>query len=74
MRRPGADPRPLPAPRRLTVSGLGRPCVSEQGFTQVPLVRIAGRWLESVGFHIGGRIAVEVERERLVVTVVGKEG
>jgi hypothetical protein len=62
------------ASRRLTVSRLGRPSVSEQGYTQVPLVRIAGRWLESMGFRIGGRIAVEVEPERLVVSVVAKEG
>ncbi|MBN1919198.1 MAG: SymE family type I addiction module toxin [Verrucomicrobia bacterium] len=74
MRRDSAACRPAPAARRLTVSRLGRPCVSEPGYAQVPLVRIAGRWLESMGFRIGGRIAVEVEPERLVVTVVEKEG
>jgi hypothetical protein len=47
--------------------------VSEQGYTEVPLVRIAGRWLEALGFRIGGRIAVEVESGRLVLTLVGKE-
>ncbi len=59
--------------RRLTVSRLGRPCISEPGFSEVPLVRIAGRWLEDFGFRIGGRITVEVESGRLVLTPVGKE-
>lgn len=62
-----------PSTRRLTVSRRGRPCVSERGYTEVPLVRIAGRWLEAFGFQIGGRIAVEVESGRLVLTPVGKE-
>jgi hypothetical protein len=47
--------------------------VSERGWTEVPLVRIAGRWLEAFGFRIGGRIAVEVESGRLVLTLVGEE-
>jgi hypothetical protein len=47
--------------------------VSERGYTEVPLLRIAGRWLEAFGFRIGGRVAVEVESGRLVVTLVGKE-
>jgi len=71
MRRDSA--RAVPSARRLTVSRLGRPCVSEQGYTEVPLVRIAGRWLETLGFRIGGRIAVEVESGRLVLTLVGEE-
>jgi hypothetical protein len=63
----------VPSARRLTVSRLGRPCVSERGWTEVPLVRIAGRWLEAFGFRIGGRIAVEVQSGRLVLTLVGEE-
>jgi hypothetical protein len=47
--------------------------VSERGWTEVPLLRITGRWLEASGFRIGGRIAVEVESGRLVLTPVGKE-
>jgi len=56
------------------VSCLSRPCVSKPGYAQVPLLRIAGRWLEGLGFRIGGRVAVTVEGERLVLTVLGKEG
>jgi len=74
MRRDSAARRPAPAARRLTVSRLARPCVSEPGNAQVPLVRIAGRWPESLGFRIGGTVAVDVEPERLVLTVVEKEG
>jgi Toxin SymE, type I toxin-antitoxin system len=73
MRRDEATRRPAPAARRLTVSRLARPCVGGPGYAQVPLVRIAGRWLESLGFRIGGIVAVTVEAERLV-RVVGKEG
>jgi hypothetical protein len=71
MRRDSA--RAVPSARCLTVSRLGRPCVSERGYTEVPLVRIAGRWLEALGFRIGGRIAVEVESGRLVLTLVAEE-
>jgi hypothetical protein len=71
MRRDSAPA--VPSARRLTVSRLGRPCVSERGWTEVPLVRIAGRWLEAFGFRIGGRIAVEVQSGRLVLTLVGEE-
>ncbi|WP_328822382.1 SymE family type I addiction module toxin [Paraburkholderia nemoris] len=33
-----------------------------------PWIRLSGRWLEQAGFEISGRIRVEVERGRLVIT------
>lgn len=33
-----------------------------------PWIRLSGRWLEEAGFEISGRIRVEVERGRLVIT------
>jgi hypothetical protein len=36
-------------------------------------LRLAGRWLEAFGFRIGGRIAVQAERGRLVLTLMRKE-
>jgi hypothetical protein len=48
--------------------------VSGSGYAQVPLLQIAGRWLEGFGFRIGGRVVLTVEGERLVVTVAGKQG
>ena len=33
-----------------------------------PWIRLSGRWLEQAGFEISGRIRVEVERGKLVIT------
>jgi toxic protein SymE len=33
-----------------------------------PWIRFSGRWLEQAGFEISGRIRVQVERGRLVIT------
>jgi toxic protein SymE len=35
-----------------------------------PWIRLAGRWLEKAGFAIEGRVRVEVEHGRLVITPV----
>jgi len=34
-----------------------------------PNFRIAGRWLEHAGFHVGQRLRIAVEPGRLVITV-----
>ncbi|CAE6837648.1 SymE family type I addiction module toxin [Paraburkholderia haematera] len=33
-----------------------------------PWIRLSGRWLEAAGFGIGGRIRVEVQGNRLIIT------
>jgi toxic protein SymE len=35
-----------------------------------PWIRLSGRWLEAAGFEIAGRIRVEVERGKLIITPV----
>lgn len=58
--------------RQLTVSRLIRPSRSEKypkpRETHVPFVRMEGYWLQRVGFEIGGKVQVEVEPGRLVLT------
>jgi hypothetical protein len=36
--------------------------------TDVPFIRLRGRWLEQAGFEIGDKVKVEVEAGRLVIT------
>jgi hypothetical protein len=38
----------------------------------VPQVRMSGWWLEQAGFPAGSRLAIHVERCRLVVTVTAR--
>ncbi|MFP3563790.1 SymE family type I addiction module toxin [Paraburkholderia sp. SIMBA_030] len=33
-----------------------------------PWIRLSGRWLEEAGFGIGGRIRVEVQGNKLIIT------
>ncbi|MEM9291735.1 MAG: SymE family type I addiction module toxin [Acidobacteriota bacterium] len=47
--------------RSLEVQGLWRPG------EPVPLLRLAGRWLDEAGFTIGCAVAIEVEKHRLVI-------
>ncbi len=58
--------------RRLKVGLLSRPCAS-RGYVSLPLLRVAGKWLESAGFRIGDTVSVCVESGRLVLTRVEKE-
>jgi len=62
--------------RRVTVSSLQLPNVNlPADLRSVPFVRLTGRWLESVGFTIGGKVRVRVEGRRLVLTpLVASEG
>jgi hypothetical protein len=51
--------------RRLTVSTVFQP--SRRGGTNVPHLRLTGRWLESVGFPAGARVHVEVAAGQIVI-------
>jgi toxic protein SymE len=33
-----------------------------------PWIRLSGKWLEEAGFEIGGRIRVDIQHGRLVIT------
>lgn len=39
-----------------------------QSNKEVPLIRLQGAWLESIGFHIGDKIEVALEENRLIIT------
>ena len=58
--------------RQLTVSRLLRPSQAKSypkpPERQVPFVRMEGNWLENAGFRIGGKVRVQVEPGRLVLT------
>ena len=60
------------ADRELTVSRLARPSRAKTLYRppskEVPFVRMRGNWLEEAGFRIGGKICVQVEPGRLVLT------
>lgn len=56
------------AERKLTVAGLFRPgwhALPER--QQMPLLQLAGPWLEEAGFFPGAEVKVRVEAGRLVV-------
>lgn len=59
-------------PRTLTLTGAVRdrtPRPGEVGrSTLVPFLRVQGRRLEVAGFNVGGRVRVEVQPGRLIVT------
>lgn len=58
------------AERKLTVSGLYRP--GWHAFPQrqrMPLLQLAGPWLEEAGFYPGAEVQVRVESGRLVVVL-----
>lgn len=44
---------------------------SERSRRVVPMIRLRGRWLQQLGFTAGKRIAVAVEKNRLVITIEG---
>jgi len=39
-------------------------------FPPAPGIRLAGRWLEQAGFAIAGRVRIQVEDGRLIITPV----
>jgi len=54
--------------QKLTVSGLFRP--GWHGFPEsqrVPLLQLAGSWLEELGFHVGAEVKVRAKAGRVVV-------
>ncbi|MPT35390.1 MAG: type I addiction module toxin, SymE family [Flavobacterium sp.] len=36
----------------------------------LPLIRLSGRWLEQIGFKIGGHVQVVYESGRMIITKV----
>lgn len=64
--------------RYLTVSKLRQPFnrpkhwpswkSSYEDYPPVPWIRLSGRWLNEAGFDISGKVRVEVEKGRLVIT------
>ena len=60
--------------QKLTVSGLFRP--ERHVFPlreQLPLLQLAGPWLEKAGFYPGAQVAVRAEPGRLVVVLRGRD-
>jgi hypothetical protein len=59
----------VPVEQRVTVSGLYRPGWhrSPSRWSQIPLLQLAGTWLEEQGFHVGSRVRVISERGRVVI-------
>lgn len=59
-------------PRTLTLSSAVRDRKSRAGEyggqTQVPFLRVQGKWLAAAGFQVGDRVRVEVQPGRLIVT------
>lgn len=68
------------AEQRLTVSGLYRPGwhAWPSRASQIPLLQLAGSWLEDVGFSVGSEVQVYAEPGRVVVRLreggCGEEG
>ncbi|APR34341.1 hypothetical protein BTO02_01775 [Paraburkholderia sp. SOS3] len=64
--------------RYLTVSKLRQPFnrpkhwpswkSSYEDYPPVPWIRLSGRWLNEAGFDISGKVRVEVEKGKLVIT------
>lgn len=38
-------------------------------YTTLPEIRLEGRWLEEVGFKEGKRVKIQVEKNKLTITV-----
>lgn len=64
--------------RYLTISKLRQPFYRPKGwpfykstpedYPPAPWIRLSGRWLEEAGFEISGKVRVEVEKGKLVIT------
>lgn len=39
------------------------------GNTTVPEIRLAGRWLEALGFKVGKCVKIQVEKNKLTITI-----
>jgi len=58
--------------RVLTVS-----CLMREGtrtYVPIPLIRLAGKWLEEAGFEPGQSVQVEVEHALLVISKLAPDG
>lgn len=63
--------------RVLTVSSMSVPhtkskyaTMERMSYKQVPAIRIGGKWLEDLGFHIGDKIQMNCEDNRIVITLI----
>jgi toxic protein SymE len=64
--------------RYLTISKLRQPFYRPKGwpfwmntpedYPPAPWIRLSGRWLEEAGFEISGKVRVEVQKGKLVIT------
>lgn len=45
----------------------------EWQYVTVPEIRLEGKWLESLGFEIGGKVQVIQDHEKLIITVQKEE-
>jgi toxic protein SymE len=43
-----------------------------QNNKQVPLIRLQGKWLQELGFELGGKIEVAARNEVLLIRIVPK--
>jgi len=65
---------PIPSERRLTISEMVEaPRTTFARGRRVPVIRMRGGWLEENGFVAGERVAVSVERGRIVLTLAREE-
>lgn len=55
--------------RMLTVAPSTNPHPRSYRDTFLPMIRIRGRWLDQIGFGVGERVVVTVEKKRLVLTI-----
>ena len=55
--------------RLLTVASCINPNPQSHRDTFLPMIRIRGRWLDQIGFGVGERIVITVEKKRLVLTI-----
>ena len=68
----GADLPAAPVPPTAQVRKAREMTVYSQG-SQMPTLRLQGRWLGRAGFPVGARVRVDVSQRRLIVEVVDTE-
>jgi toxic protein SymE len=54
--------------RTIKISGKYQSRVNEEII--VPEIKLSGKWLKESGFSSGRQVAVQVEKDRLVITLV----
>jgi len=41
--------------------------------TTVPKIRLEGKWLEKLGFEVGGTVSIKTHKNKLIITTNKKE-